>query len=165
MRSAGSYRGAKKKAAREAGVPFSKFNEHYARSRVHAAVQLEQKALRATPEAARRALAVWAANGGRATAVSPPATPAAIVAMNDQGLQDHLDRNKPVDPEKAVEAAKKLTAADIDKALEATLSTWQGVGNEGPLPLSRIFAARARALGWVEDVEFSEVTDDAGHQG
>ena len=161
MRSAGSYRGAKKRAAREAGVPFAKFNEHYARSRVHAAIKMEQQALTATPEAARKALAIWAENGGRQTAVSPPATPAALAAMNDQGLQDHLDKDKPIDPEKAAAAAKKLTVADVDKALEATLSAWQSAGHVEPLPLSRLFSARARQLGWVENVEFTEETADA----
>lgn len=142
-------------------MPFGKFNEHYARSRVHAANNLMSKAITATPEAARKALAIWAANGGRATAVSQPATPAALAAMNDQGLQDHLDSAKPVDPEKAAEAAKKITAADVDKALEAALSGWHSAGNEGPLPLSRLFAIRARTLGWVENVEFVEESGEA----
>lgn len=142
-------------------MPFSKFNEHYARSRVHAANNLISKAINATPEAATKALAIWAANGGRPTAVSPAATPAAIAAMNDQGLQDHLDSTKPIDPEKAAAAAKKLTPADVDKALEGALNGWQTAGNEGPMPLSRLFAARARALLWVENVEFVEETRDA----
>jgi len=155
MRSASSYRAAKKKAAREKGVPFAVYNEHYARSRVHAAIELEQQALSATPAAARKALAIWAANGGRATAVSP--------AISDAEL-DALNANKPITEEQAIEGAKKLTAADVDKALEATLSTWQKAGNVGPLPLSIVFAARARQLLWVEGVEFIEEKGN-GDQG
>lgn len=164
MRSAGSYRGAKKKAARDAGVPFGKFNEHYARSRMYAAHEMERKALVATPEAAREALAVlgssyptpaearrrlaiWAANGGRATALSPAATQAELDAMN---------KPPELTDEQIAEAAQKLTAADIDKALEATLTKWQAAGRREPLPLSKLFAARARQLGWAEDVEFVE---------
>lgn len=172
MRSASSYRGAKKKAARDAGVPFSKFNEHYGRSRHFAQAELERKALTLTPAAAQKALdvlgetpeearkrlAIWARNGGRDTPVSQPATPAAIAAMNDPGLQDALDADKPVDPEKAVAAAKKLTIADIDRAMEKALSAHQTAGNEGPLPLSKMFAERARALLWVEGTEFVEDT-------
>lgn len=184
MRSASSYRGAKKKAARDAGVPFSKFNEHYGRSRHFAQAELERKALTLTPAAAQKALdvlgetpeearkrlAIWARNGGRDTPVSQPATPAAIAAMNltmegapldwqpDQGLQDALDADKPVDPEKAVAAAKKLTIADIDRAMEKALSAHQTAGNEGPLPLGKMFAERARALLWVEGTEFVEDT-------
>lgn len=163
MRSASSYRGAKKKAAREAHVPFSKFNEHYARSRVFAQHELERKALNATPAAAqealavlgddpgeaRRKLAVWAAQGGRATAVSP---------MVDQAELDAINSKSPpqlTDEELAI-AAKKLTPEDIDKALEATLNSWHKSGRVDPLPLSRLFAARARHLGWVEGVEFIE---------
>lgn len=170
MRSASSYRGAKKKAARDAGVPFSKFNEHYGRSRHFAQAELERKALTMTPAAAQKALdvlgetpeearkrlAIWARNGGRDTPVSQPATPAAIAAMNDPGLQDALDADKPVDPEKAVAAAKKLTIADIDRAMEKALSAHQTAGNEGPLPLGKMFAERARALLWVEGTEFVE---------
>lgn len=147
MRSASSYRGAKKAAAREAGVPFAKFNDHFARSRLFAANQFVSKAINATPAAATKALAIWAGNGGRATAVSPAVTEQELEAMN-QSVQ--------VEPEKAVAAAAKLTAADVDKALEAALSGWQGTGQEGPMPLSKLFAARARQLGWVEDVEFVE---------
>lgn len=147
MRSASSYRGAKKAAAREASVPFSKFNEHYAKSRVFAANQLMAKAINATPNAATKALAVWAANGGRATAVSPAVTERELEAMN---------KPEPVPPEQAVKAAAKLTVEDVDKALEAALSKWQADRHEDPLPLSKLFAARARQLGWVENVEFVE---------
>lgn len=171
MRSASSYRAAKKKAAREAGVPFSKFNEHFERSRHFAAAELERKALsmapaaaqRAldilaeTPEDARRRLAIWARNGGRATAVTRPATPAQIAAMNDPGLQDALDADKPVDPEKAAQAATKLTIEDIDRAMEKALSAHQKAGHVEPLPLTKAFADRARALHWVDGVEFVEV--------
>lgn len=151
-------------------MPFAKFNEHYGRSRVFAAAELERKALHMTPAAAQQALdvlgddaaearkklAIWAASGGRATAVSAPATPAAIAAMNDQGLQDALDKDKPVDPEKAIAAAKKLTVEDIDRAMELALSAHQRAGHVDPLPLNATFAARARALLWVEGVEFVE---------
>lgn len=156
MRTASSYRGAKKAAAKEAGVPFSKFNEHYQRSRAYAASELERRALNMTPGAAQKALAIWAANGGRATAVSSAATPAAIAAINDQGLQDALDADNPVNVEKAVAAAKKLTAEDIDRAMEKALSAHQKAGHVEPLPLNPLFAARARSLHWVEGVEFVE---------
>lgn len=167
MRSSSSYRGAKKRAAREAEVPFAQFNERYARSRHFAAAQVERAALNSTPEAAQRALdvlgdaplsnaearkrlAVWASNGGRATVTSP-----AI----DQAELDEMNKAKPLTPEEtesAVEATKKLTVEDIDKALEKALSRWQEAGNVTPMPLSKIFAARARQLGWAEDVEFEE---------
>jgi hypothetical protein len=163
MRSASSYRGAKKKAAREAGVPFSKFNEHFAKSRMYAAHELERKAINATPAAAqealdvlggaltpadaRKALGIWARNGGRATALSPAITQAELDAMN---------KPPELTDEQIADAAKKLTAEDIDKALEATLSKWQADRHREPLPLSKLFAARARQLGWVEDVEFAE---------
>lgn len=170
MRSASTYRAAKKKAARDAGVPFAKFNEHHARARHFAQAEMERKALQMTPgaaakaldvlgetpEEARKRLAIWAKNGGRETPVSQPATPAAIAAMNDPGLQDALDKDKPVDPEKAVEAAKKITIEDIDRAMEKALSAHQKAGNVGPLPLNKAFADRARALHWVEGVEFEE---------
>lgn len=162
MRSASSYRGAKKKAARDAGVPFDQFNEHYARSRVFAANELERRALAATPAAAqraldvlgdgdpaeaRKALGIWARNGGRTTAVSPAVTQAELDAMN---------KPPELTDEQIADAAKKLTAADIDKALEATLTRWQAEGRREPLPLSPLFAARARQLGWAENVEFAE---------
>lgn len=170
MRSASSYRGAKKKAARDAGVAFSKFNEHFARSRHFAQAELERKALNMspgaaqkaldvlgeTPEEARKRLAIWARNGGRETPVSQPATPAAIAAMNDQGLQDALNKDKPIDPEKAVAAAKGLTVEDIDRAMENALSLHHKLGSEQPLPLNKAFADRARALHWIEGVEFVE---------
>lgn len=149
-------------------MPFAKFNEHFARSRVFAANQFVSKAINATPEAATKALAIWAANGGRATAISPAITDSGLARMQDNGpgfrpsvveddgLQDHLDKDQPIEVDKAKQAAAKLTAADVDKALEAALSGWQGAGQEGPMPLSKLFAARARQLGWVEDVEFVE---------
>lgn len=153
MRSASSYRGAKKKAAREANVPFAKFNEHYARSRMFAAHELERKALNASPEAARKALAIWAANGGRATAVSQPAD---LAAMN--ALSAPPEEIVPEEVAAALEAAKKITPEDIDKAMESALTRWQADRRDGPMPLSTILSARARALGWVEDVEFYEET-------
>lgn len=163
MRSASSYRGAKKKAARERGVPFAEFNEHYLKSRMFAAHELERKALNASPEAARRTLAIWAANGGRMTAASPPVTSEALKRMNEGVLSEDLERTpigEPIPPaptvEQATESVKKLTVTDIDKALESALSRWQAAQNEHPMPLSKLFAARARQLGWVEDVEFVE---------
>lgn len=157
MRTASSYRAAKKKAAREAGVPFAKFNEHYQKSRMFAAHELERKALAMTPEGARQALGIWAANGGRASVLHQPAD---LKAMN--GAAAVLVAPKvegdvtPEQKEVAVDKAAKLTAADIDKALESALSTWQAAQKQEPLPLSRVFAVRARMLGWVENVEFVE---------
>jgi hypothetical protein len=161
MRTSSSYRGAKKRAAKDAKVPFAKFNEHYERSRHFAAAEVERAALTATPAAARAALdvlgaaplspaearkklAVWAAQGGRETAVSPAITEAELDAIN------------PPPPITEEDAAKKVTISDIDKALENALSKWQSGGHVEPLPLSRIFAARARQIGWVEGVEFEE---------
>lgn len=155
MRSASSYRGAKKKAARDKGVPFSKFNEHYAKSRMFAAHELERRALAMTPEGAREALAIWARNGGRATAVSPPASAADLARMNAPPMPE-IDPPPPIDEEKAVEQAKKITPADIDKAMESALTRWIEDRRPGPMPLSKLFAARARTLGWVENVEFVE---------
>lgn len=140
MRSASSYRGAKKKAAREAGVPFNAFNEHYHRSRAWAAQELDRKA-------ARKTLAIWAANGGRATAVSPPADLAAMNAASPPAEAT---------PEDVEAIAKKITVSDIDKAMEAALTRWQADQRQGPMPMSKLFAARARQLGWVEHVEFEE---------
>jgi hypothetical protein len=164
MRSASSYRGAKKRAAREAGQPFAVFNENYARSRHFAAAELERKALSSTPEAAqaalamlgnpetpaeaRRKLGLWAATGGRTTVVSPPIDQAELDSMNEAAA-----RANPADEETV---AKKLTLADIDKALEQALTNWQRKGETDPLVLSKPFAARARQLGWVEAVEFVE---------
>lgn len=149
MRSSSSYRGAKKKAAREARVPFAKFNEHYAKSRVFAANQLAAKAINASPEAARKALAIWAANGGRATAASPAASQDDLDRMNAASLPEPT-------VEQTKEAVKKVTVADVDKAMEAALSRWQAERKDGPMPLSRLFAERARQMGWVENVEFVE---------
>lgn len=170
MRSASSYRSAKKKAAREAKVPFAQFNEHYERSRHYAAAELERKALRASPEAAaealevmgtdpataleaRRRLAEWAKNGGRETAVSPAVTQAELDAMN-ANQQPTLAQVAA-----ATEAAKKLTPEDVDKALEKALTKWQHEAKRtDPMPLSKFFAARARQIGWIEGVEFMEET-------
>ena len=71
-----------------------------------------------------------------------------------------MNANQPMTPaqeDAAVDAAKKLTPEDIDKALEASLTKWQYEQHRvDPLPLSRLFAARARQLGWAEGVEFVE---------
>lgn len=161
MRTSSSYRGAKKRAAKEAKVPFAKFNEHYERSRHFAAAEVERAALTATPAAAqavlavlgekplfpagaRKKLALWAAQGGQKVPVSPAVAEAEADAIG------------PPPPITEEEAAKKVTISDIDKALENALSKWQGEGRTEPLPLSRLFAARARQIGWVEDVEFEE---------
>lgn len=168
MRSASSYRGAKKRAAREKGVPFAKFNEHFERSRHFAAAQVERAALSATPEAARKALevlgeaplspaearrklATWAANGGRQTAISPQASDEELEALNAKA------NISPAQEEAAVQAAKKITVEDVDAALEKALTKWQHVDKRtDPMPMSKVFAARARALGWAEGVEFQE---------
>lgn len=175
MRSASSYRSAKKKAAKAAGVPFSQFNEHYRRSRHFAAAEIERKALGLSPAAAqkvldvlggdqpvtpstaeerlqaRRRLAEWAKNGGRATAMSPAVTQAELDAMNAQQPITQVQADA------AAEQAKKLTPEDIDAALEKALTRWQYEAKRtDPMPLSRLFAARARQLGWAEGVEFVE---------
>jgi hypothetical protein len=168
MRSASSYRGAKKKAAREARVSFSEFNERYARSRHFAAAQLERAALNATPAQARQALdalgeaplsaaearkklAVWAAQGGRKTAISPQASDEELEALNAKA------NISPDQAAAAVEAAKKITPEDIDAALEKALTRWQHVMHRvDPMPLTKLFAIRARQLGWSEGVEFYE---------
>lgn len=132
MRTASSYRGAKKRAARQAKVPFAQFNEHYERSRHFAAAEQERAA------EARKRLGLWAA--------SAKPTDAELAAMNDRKLEPLGEK----------EAATKITIEDIDKALENTLSNWQAEGRTEPLPLSKLFAARARQLGWIEGVEFTE---------
>lgn len=170
MRSVSSYRGAKKKAAREAKVSFGKFNEHFERSRHFAAAQVERAALNATPEAARKALevlgekplsnaearrklATWAAQGGRVTAVSPQAADEELDALNAASPRNL----SPEEEAAAVQAAKKITPEDIDAALEKALTRWQYEQKRvDPMPLSKLFAARARALGWAEGVEFYE---------
>jgi hypothetical protein len=166
MRSASSYRGAKKKAARDQGVEFHKFNEHYQRSRHFAAAEVERRALNATPAQAqaaldvlgdkplgnaeaRRRLAVWAAQGGRETAISPQATDEELEALNAKA------NISPEQEAAAVQAAKKITVEDVDAALEKALTNWQHTQKRvDPMPLSKVFAARARALGWSEGVEF-----------
>lgn len=170
MRSASSYRGAKKRAARERGVEFHKFNEHFQRSRHFAAAQMERAALNATPDAARKALEVlgeqalspaearrklaqWAANGGRATAISPQAADEELEALNAASPRNL----SPEEEQAAVQAAKKITPEDIDAALEKALTRWQHEQKRvDPMPLSKLFAARARSLGWSEGVEFYE---------
>lgn len=171
MRSASSYRGAKKRTAREKGVKFQQFNEHYQRSRHFAASQLERAALQATPERAREALevlgadpasaaearrklAAWAANGGRVTAISPAVSDEELQGINAASPRNHI---APEQEAAAVEAAKKISAEDVDKALERALDNWHHTMRRvDPMPLSRLMAARARALGWSEGVEFYE---------
>jgi hypothetical protein len=175
MRSASSYRGAKKREARERGVKFQQFNEHFQRSRHYAAAELERKALNSTMEqaqealdvtlgrapmspdkarAARKLLAQWAATGGRLAAIGPAATDEELQAINATSPRDHI---APEQEAAAVEAAKKITTEDVDKALEAALTNWQHKMHRlDPMPLSRLMAARARAIGWAEGVEFYE---------
>lgn len=164
MRSASSYRGAKKKAAREAGIEFGKFNEHYKRSRMFAAHEMERKAINATPAEAlaalavigsintpaeaRRKLGLWAASGGRKTPSSPALDQSELDAMNEAAAK--------AEPMPEEQVAKKVTLEDIDKALEKALTAWQTNGHVDPMELSAPFAARARQIGWVEGVEFAE---------
>lgn len=147
MRSASSYRGARKAIAREVGLPLASINK---------AFNIAARAAEAAPagteaEAARKKLAIWAANGGRETAISPPSD---LVSLNALSLKPAPAPEATV--EQATKAAAKLTAADVDRAMEAALSKHQASGAREPLVLSRLFAARARLLGWVEDVEFVE---------
>ena len=154
MRSGSTYRGAKKRAAREKGVKFSVFNEHHHRGRVFAAHELQRKALTAHPQTAAKVPGIWAKNGGRATAISPAVTAEELDLMNAQGgLQQKMT---PEQIEAAKTEAGKLTVADVDKAMERALTAHQKSGAVTPLVLNRLFAARARALGWVENVEFVE---------
>lgn len=171
MRSASSYRGAKKRKAKEQGVEFRKFNEHYQRSRHFAAAELERKALATTPESAREALRVlgetplgaaearkklaqWAAMGGRIAAIGPAASDEELEALNRASPREAI---APEQEAAAVEAAKKITPEDVDKALEKALDNWHyQMKRVDPMPLSRMMAARARALGWSEGVEFYE---------
>jgi hypothetical protein len=162
MRSASSYRAGRKKIAKEVGIPLAKVN---------LAFDVAARAAEAAPpaeaqEAARRKLAIWAANGGRETAVSPAVTDPVLKRMNKAAVEAVLETTPaavPIEPpapatvERAAEAAKKITAEDVDKALEKALTNWQAAQHQEPLPLSKLFAARARTLGWAEDVEFREV--------
>jgi hypothetical protein len=147
--------------AKEVGLPLAQFNQ---------AFDIAARAAEAAPpadaaEAARKKLAIWAANGGRETAVSPAITDPALKLMNEAAVV-HTLRTTPADApieapaeatvEQATEAAKKLTVADVDKAMESALTKWQAAKHEEPLPMNAMFAARARVLGWVENVEFVE---------
>lgn len=161
MRSASSYRAARKEAAKAVGIPLAKYN---------AAFAVAARAAEAVPateaqDAARKKLAIWAANGGRETPRSPPVTDPVLKRMNDAAAIHALQTTPPDAPvsappeatvEQATVAATKLTIADIDKAMEAALSRWQAAKREDPLPLNKMFSARARQLGWVEGVEFAE---------
>ncbi len=92
------------------------------------AAQLEQK--RDAAYEARKRLGQWAANGAK---------------VSEKELADANAR------------AKKITADDVDAALEKALTHWQHeLLRTDPMALSPIFAARARALGWAEGVEFVE---------
>lgn len=65
MRSASSYRGARRKAAREAGDSWNKFQGDYWANRARRLAQIETQALKMTPAQAREALARWAAKPDR----------------------------------------------------------------------------------------------------
>lgn len=146
MRSASSYRGARKEAAKSVGIPLAKYNAAFA----VAARAAESVPAPEAQDAARKKLALWAANGGRETAISAPMPAEALDRLN----QSH--RNAPDVGPVAEPTVPRITVEDVDKALEAALSGWQSTGQEGPLPLSKLFAARARQLLWVEGVEFEE---------
>lgn len=161
MRSASSYRGVRKQAAKEVGMSLGRYNQAFD----IAARAAESAPLAEAQDAARKKLALWAANGGRETALSPAISDERLKRMNEAAMAHTLKTTPPDAPisappeatvEQATEAAKKLTVADVDKALEAALSGWQTAGQEGPMPLSTMFAARARQLLWVEGVEFLE---------
>lgn len=161
MRSASSYRGARKQGAKAVGMSLPRYNQ---------AFDIAARAAESAPpeearDAARAKLAIWAANGGRETALSPAISDPALKRMNEAAVAHTLQTTPPDAPisapaeatvEQATAAAKKLTVEDVDKALEKALTGWQGAGREGPMPLSPMFAARARQLLWVEGVEFIE---------
>lgn len=161
MRSASSYRGARKEAAKSVGIPLAKYNAAFAvAARAAEAVPADE-----AQDAARKKLALWAANGGREMVISRPVTDPVLKRMNEAAVIHALQTTPPDAPvaapsdatvEQATEAAKKLTVEDVDKALEAALSGWQAADHAEPLPLSKLFAARARQLLWVEGVEFAE---------
>lgn len=134
MRPGGSYRSQRKKAAREAGISLQQLNANIDRN-----IREQEQA----SADARQRLGIWARNGGRDTAVSPAIQNEQIAAMNAMA-----------GGEAAI--AEKIKLEDIDKAMERLLSKWQEDQNVDPLPLSKLFAARARQLGWVEGVEFAE---------
>lgn len=161
MRSASSYRGARKEAAKAVGMSLRRYNQAFSIA-AHAA---EAAPLGEAHDAARAKLAIWAANGGRETAISPAISGAGLKRINDAAVAYTLATTPPDAPisalaeatvEEATAAAKKLTVADVDKAMETALTVWQTAGQEGPLSLSKMFAARARQLAWVEGVEFVE---------
>jgi hypothetical protein len=158
MRSASSYRAFRKKMAKEAGITLPQLNRAY---------DVAARAAEAAPggseeDAARKKLAIWAANGGRETAISAPATDEALKRMNEASKATNLEAEAQEEAisapatEAAIDAAKKITVDDVDKALEQALTRHQAAGNVNPLPLNSMFAARARSLGWVENVEFVE---------
>ena len=64
-------------------------------------------------------------------------------------------------PPEAIDAARSLTIADVDAALERALSKHQETGQIKPMLLNGSFATRARAMGWIEGVEFEEGIGDA----
>jgi hypothetical protein len=148
VRSASSYRGARKQMAKEVGLPLSKFNQVFdvAARAAEAAPRGDEQA------AARKKLAIWAANGGRETALTPPISDPALERMNAATVEHAL---KTTPPEVPIEP---IAPATVEAAVEATkkLTAWQSAGHEGPIPLNPMFAARARGLGWVEKVEFVE---------
>lgn len=65
MRSASSYRGARRAAAQETGESWNDFQKRYWGNRASALANIETRALKMTPEQAREALARWANNPSR----------------------------------------------------------------------------------------------------
>ena len=127
MRHAGSYRGAKRNAVRAARKDQL---EHKRRSQWVGEPMDRFEMKEDGAYEARKKLAQWAANGAQVT---------------DEEVADANAR------------AKKITADDVDAALEKALTHWQHeLMRTDPMALSPIFAARARSLGWAEGVEFVE---------
>lgn len=161
MRSASSYRGARKRDAKTVGMSLPRYNQAFD----IAARAAESAPAAEAQDAARAKLAIWAANGGRETALSPAISDERLKRMNDAAMAHTLATTPPDAPilapadatvEQATAAAKKLTVDDVDLALEAALTNWHKAGEQGPLPMSKLFAARARQLNWAENVEFVE---------
>lgn len=65
MRSASSYRGARRNAAKETGEGWDAFQNGYWGRRAKRLAAMETKAMRMSPEQAREALGRWAASGGK----------------------------------------------------------------------------------------------------
>ena len=129
-----------RKAAYKALERYKKKHKYFGKTpeqRMDIAVEAAAKAEGITVEEARKQLATWAANGGR------------MNVLERHGIsQDNLNAMN--------DAAAKIGVPDVDKALEAALSKHQASGDVMPLSLNKAFSERARALNWVEGVEFVE---------